>query len=56
MSQAAAPPAAATIAEVETRVLDVVRTLAEELGGTRAAGAVVPAASLERERDALFSS
>ena len=49
MSQAAAPPAAATIAEVETRVLDVVRTLAEELGGARAAGAVVPAASLERE-------
>ena len=49
MSQAAAPPAAAAIAEAEARVLEVVRTLAEELGGARAAGAVAPAASLERE-------
>jgi len=49
MSQAAAPPAAATIAEVEARVLEVVRTLAEELGGARAARAVAPSASLERE-------
>ena len=49
MSQAAAPPVAAAIAEVEARVLEVVRTLAEELGGPRAAHAVAPAASLERE-------
>ena len=49
MSQAAAPPAAATIAEVEGRVLEVVRALAEELGGARAARAVAPSASLERE-------
>jgi 1-acyl-sn-glycerol-3-phosphate acyltransferase len=49
MSQAAAPPAAAAIAEVEARVLEVVRALAEELGGARAAHAVAPSASLERE-------
>src|SRR5260221_11370175 len=49
MSQAAAPPAAAAIADVEARVLEVVRALAEELGGARAAHAVAPSASLERE-------
>ncbi|HYU42407.1 MAG TPA: fatty acyl-AMP ligase, partial [Vicinamibacteria bacterium] len=49
MSQAAAPPAAAAIADVEARVLEVVRTLAEELGGARGAHAVAPSASLERE-------
>src|SRR5260221_1863346 len=49
MSQAAAPPAAAAIADVRARVLEVVRALAEELGGPRAAGAVAPSASLERE-------
>jgi fatty-acyl-CoA synthase len=49
MSQAAAPPAAAAIADVEARVLEVVRGLAEELGGARAAHAVAPGASLERE-------
>src|SRR5205814_10688065 len=49
MSQAAAPPAAAAVADVEARVLEVVRALAEELGGARAAHAVAPSASLERE-------
>jgi acyl carrier protein len=49
MSQAAAPPAAAATRDVESRVLEVVRALAEELGGARAAHAVAPSASLERE-------
>lgn len=49
MTHAAAPPAAAGLAEVEARVLDVVRSLAEELGGGRAAQAVASTASLERE-------
>jgi 1-acyl-sn-glycerol-3-phosphate acyltransferase len=44
-----AAPAAATAAEVQARVLDVVRALAEELGGARAAHAVAATASLERE-------
>jgi 1-acyl-sn-glycerol-3-phosphate acyltransferase len=34
---------------VEQRVLEVVRALAEEVGGTRAASAVAPEASLERD-------
>jgi fatty-acyl-CoA synthase len=34
---------------VEERVLEVVRALAEEVGGTRAASAVAPEASLERD-------
>ncbi|HUG53000.1 MAG TPA: AMP-binding protein [Vicinamibacteria bacterium] len=41
--------AAAPAAEVEVRVLEVVRLLAEELGGARAARAVAPGASLERD-------
>src|SRR5258708_20742490 len=49
MSQAAAPPAAAATKDVEARVLEVVRALAEELGGARAVHAVAPSASLERE-------
>src|SRR5437773_3978253 len=36
-------------ADVQARVMDTVRALAEELGGERAAGAVAPSASLERE-------
>jgi fatty-acyl-CoA synthase len=44
-----AAPAAPTRADVEARVIEVVRALAEELGGSRAAQAVSPAASLERE-------
>src|SRR5712691_10696239 len=49
MSDAAAIAAPPTAAEVRARLLEVVRTLAEELGGARAAGAVAPSASLERE-------
>ncbi|HEY3121952.1 MAG TPA: AMP-binding protein [Vicinamibacteria bacterium] len=41
--------AAADEAQVRERVLQVVRALAEEVGGARAAGAVAPEASLERE-------
>jgi fatty-acyl-CoA synthase len=48
MTDAVAPPPSA-LALVETRVLEVVRALAEELGGARAAHAVAAAASLERE-------
>jgi 1-acyl-sn-glycerol-3-phosphate acyltransferase len=49
MSRAAEPPAAPAVSGVEGRVLDVVRTLAGELGGSRAAQAVRAAASLERD-------
>src|SRR5687768_13421920 len=43
------PPAAARAALVEEKVLDVVRSLAAEVGGGRAARAVTPSASLERD-------
>jgi 1-acyl-sn-glycerol-3-phosphate acyltransferase len=49
MTHAAAPLAAAGLEAVEARVLEVVRSLAEELGGARAAQAVASTASLERE-------
>ena len=51
MSETASPVAAApaSAAEVQERVLEVVRGLAEELGGPRAARAVAADASLERE-------
>src|SRR5207245_5064376 len=49
MSDVAALVAPPTAAEVRARVLEVIRALAEELGGARAAGAVAPSASLERE-------
>jgi 1-acyl-sn-glycerol-3-phosphate acyltransferase len=42
-------PTTTTSVAVEERVLQVVRALAEEVGGTRAAGAVEPEASLERD-------
>ncbi|HEY7511418.1 MAG TPA: phosphopantetheine-binding protein, partial [Vicinamibacteria bacterium] len=45
LSSAAAPRAAT----LEERVLEVVRALAAEAGGGRAARAVTPAASLERD-------
>ena len=49
MTDAVAAPASAPAAEVEARVLEVVRGLAEETGGPRAAHAVASSASLERE-------
>jgi 1-acyl-sn-glycerol-3-phosphate acyltransferase len=43
------PQDAPSLAQVEERVLDVVRLLARESGGLRAERAVLPGASLERE-------
>jgi len=49
MAETTTRGAGADAAEIETRVLGVVRELAGELGGSRAQRAVAPGASLERD-------
>jgi fatty-acyl-CoA synthase len=49
MPEASPSAPARTLDEIESRVLDVVRALAQEVGGARAADAAAPSASLERE-------
>src|SRR5262245_3388087 len=49
MSKDTLPPVAAAPASMEERVLEIVRELAEEVGGARASRAAAPDASLERD-------